>query len=167
LARSNTWTLSIQSVFNSSTRGIRNSSILLMLMFSFPNIINETNMKNCFVTNHGDKLQSKMYTHQVDHVHSFYLNGLNPLMDIAHLKFCDSLPKPSQTSSMWAHILLFPTWRTIPSMLLFSTCHCNSCDMVGEWYICFSHAIRGKCCKILMGIVVHPTCLYFSFPHFW
>jgi hypothetical protein len=56
LAKSNVWTPNIQSVFNSSTSGVRNTSMLLMLTLSFPNIIIEINMKNCFVTNHGGKL---------------------------------------------------------------------------------------------------------------
>jgi hypothetical protein len=56
LAKANVWTLNIQSVFNSSTSGVRITSMLLMLTLSFPNIIIETNMKNRFVTNHGGKI---------------------------------------------------------------------------------------------------------------
>jgi len=101
-----------------------------------------------------------MYTCQVDHWHNFSKNGLKPFVEIANLKFQGSFAKFGHVSSMCDHVLLSTTWHTSPSVLLFPTCHCSNCDMVWDQYIHFSCGIKGKWCKIFMGMFVQPICTF-------
>jgi hypothetical protein len=103
---------------------------------------------------------------EVDHQHNFPKSGLNPSVEIANLKLHSSIAKSRHGESMCALALLSATWRTNPYVFLFSTCHYNSYDMVGDWNIHFSLGIKGKWHKAFTSTIVCPTYLYIFAPHF-